>query len=161
MTLRSSICKIKYILWLLPLIIFAGCIKTSFQPIPPYYKLWIKPENSPLDSRIALLECGWPSPWPTGHGSDVATMSANDKTLADRCMEISGFSYKDPFNGYRRKLICSDPWVAKYPACQHDAIIPTRSVERRLNSYYCTGYGKNTPECLPPGHEYVPQQQSE
>lgn len=44
-------------------------------------------------------------------------------------------------------------------ACQPDAIIPTRSVERRLSSAYCKGYGKNTPECLPPGQEYVPQQQ--
>jgi len=118
---------------------------------------WIKSGASPYESKVALLECGWPSPWPTGYGSDVARLSANDKTLADRCMEISGFRYNDPFSGYRQKLVCSDTWVAKYPACQPDAAIPTRSVERRLNSYYCTNYGKNTPECQPPGQEFIPQ----
>ena len=46
-------------------------------------------------------------------------------------------------------------------ACQLNAIIPTRSIERRLNSYYCTNYGKNTPECLPPGQEYIPQQNTQ
>ena len=41
-------------------------------------------------------------------------------------------------------------------ACQPNATIPTRSIQHRLNSHYCTSYGKNTPECLPPGQEYNP-----
>ena len=134
------------LLFLVPLTL-SGCLKSSFKPIPPYYQLWSKPGASPLNVKVALLECGWPSPSPSGYGADVASMSANDKTLADLCMEKSGFISKDPFNGYRQSRTCNAPWTAKFPACQPDAVIPTRSVERRLNSEYCKTWGKPTLEC--------------
>lgn len=141
--------------------LMTGCIKSSFQPIPPLYMLWVKSGASHLDVKMALMECGWPSPNPSGYGQDTADMSPNDRALTNLCMEKSGFATKDPFNGYKLIPTCEQPYQVKYPACQPNAIIPTRSVERRLNSAYCKGYGKNTSECLPPGQEYVPQEHTQ
>ena len=116
------------------MILLSGCnIASRFQPVPDYYLLWTKPGATELDVKRALMECGWPSPSPTGSGPDVAHMSRNDKALANLCMIRAGFTYHDPFkmNGGYCKL---DPSL---PACQPGAEIPKPSKDRRLNSEYC------------------------
>lgn len=74
------------------------------------------------------------------------------------------------------KDACADVRYRDYPACQPNAVIPTPSAERRLNSWYCkvkSDYeyclehalapklcslervANPPPECLPPGQEYT------
>lgn len=160
------------------LIFFSGCIKASFQPIPPLFMLWKKPGATQLEVKMALLECGKPSPNPTGYGAEVANISPNERVLADLCMEKSGFVTQDPFSAYKVVPTCKQSYHASFPACQPDAIIPTRSVERRLNSWYCKLKTDHDyclkhavvpsackqdnikylpPECQPPGQEFIPQ----
>jgi len=119
-----------------------GCT-SGFKPPPPAYDRWKKSNVIKLEIKKALLECGYPTP------SGVNAGSSNYEIARwNRCMKNSGFSKDEYFcEGLH------DP----PPACQPDAIIPVRNVERRLNSHYCTNYGKSTPECQPPGQEFTPQ----
>ena len=116
------------------MILLSGCnIASKFQPVSDAYLLWTKPGATELDVKKALMECGWPSPSPSGQGPDVAHMSLNDMALADLCLIKAGFTYHDPFkmNGSFCRL---DPSL---PACQPGAEIPKPSKERRLKSEYC------------------------
>jgi len=160
------------------LILFTGCIKSSFQPIPPLYMLWKKPGATQLEVKMALLECGKPSPNPRGYGLNIADISPNDRVLADLCMEKLGFVTQDPFSAYKVVSTCKQSYHVNLPACQTDAIIPTPSVERRLNSWYCklqTDYAyclkhavvpsackqdnfkHPSPECQLSAQEFIPQ----
>lgn len=120
---------------------------SGFKPPPPAFDRWQKPNVTKLEIKIALLECGYPTP------SGISAGNSNDEIARwNRCMKNSGFSKDEYF---------CDGLHNPPPSCQPDAIIPTRNVERRLNSAYCKGYGKNTPECLPLGQEHIPQQQTQ
>lgn len=107
--------------------------------------------------RKALLECGSSIP-----GRDMEFVMPDGKRFPDvdsnklvsvaKCMEISGFPNKHPYD------LCTG-WTEKgkqipnnFPACQPDAVIPKRSVENRLNSPYCKIYPKSK-ICQP---DYVP-----
>lgn len=138
------------VLLFLPLLI--ACTR-GFKPPPNTYETWEKKGETFLDIKRALLECGYRNPTGGGNGWDMdATI------LAQKCMLAEGYIQKS------RIKVCSG-WITAdgvkhkntSPACQPDAIIPTRSVVRRLNSYYCTNYGKNTPECQSPGQGNAPQ----
>lgn len=141
------------VLLFLPLLI--ACTR-GFKPPPNTFETWEKKGETLLDIKRALLECGYRNPSGGGNGWDMDTT-----ILAQKCMLAEGYIQKS------RIKVCSG-WITSdgvkhentSPACQPDAIIPTRSVERRLNSYYCTNYGKNTPECQPPGQESIPQKSS-
>lgn len=122
--------------WIVPFLIIglAGCsIRSKFQPVPDEYLLWTKPGATELDVKKALMECGLPSPSPSGSGPDVAHMNRNDNALVDLCLMGSGFTYHNPFK--RNSSYCkNDPSL---PACQPGAEIPKPSKELRLNSEYC------------------------
>ncbi|MBY0346128.1 MAG: hypothetical protein K2P98_04595, partial [Neisseriaceae bacterium] len=52
-----------------------------------------------------------------------------DRTSVEQCMIHSGFAVP------KREQNCT--YNLQNPICQPNAVIPTRSVERRLNSYFC------------------------
>ena len=118
-------------------VFLTGCnIESKLQPVADYYKLWSRPGTMELEVKKTLMECGWPSPDPSGSGLDVAHMTRNDKALADLCMKKAGFSYRDPF-GYNGSFCKLDPTL---PACQPGAEIPKPSKEKRMNTRYCKDY---------------------
>ena len=155
------------------LLSLAGCAK-PFQPVPPAYKSWLKPNVSELDVKKALLECGKPSPRPSVNSYKYAFGLEEPDELLDMilktnaCMENIG--YKRPRGYYTVAQYCSWDRHKHLPACQPVAEILEPSVERRLNSWWCKiktdyeyckqhavnpaacnpeGYKKPPPECLP------------
>ncbi|GHU17024.1 hypothetical protein FACS189475_00190 [Betaproteobacteria bacterium] len=95
----------------------------------------------------------------------------NNSFMATGCMQKAGFVSK---SGGVSKSCQIHSRFKSLPACQPDAIFPERSVERRLNSWYCRNlpkidreycrklnfrpaacdrpeedYNKPPPECLP------------
>lgn len=115
-------------------VILSGCnIASKFQPLPDYYLVWTKPGTTELDVKKALMECGLPSPSPTGNGPDVAHMSLNDMALSDLCMVNAGFTYHDSFK--RNSSFCKS--YPSLPACQPGAKIPKPSKALRLNNDLC------------------------
>lgn len=101
---------------------------------------WMKHGATRLDIRKALLECGSPSTqvdrfiYEKSLGIKDDDDILNHGLLTHACMENSGYQYwrKGAFADY-----CSVYNYKHLPACQAGATIPERSVERRLNSWYC------------------------
>lgn len=60
----------------------------------------------------------------------------NYNIMTNFCMERSGFTRIGRLDA--TATVCSWEHNAHLPACQPGAEIPTRSVERRLNSWHCT-----------------------
>ena len=99
------------------------------------------------DVRTALLECGSSVPgrdmeFVMPGGKRFPNTDSNKLVSIAKCMEISGFPNKHPYD------LCTG-WTENgkhvpnnLPACQPDAVIPKRSVENRLNSLYCQHYPK-------------------
>ncbi|PIT68205.1 hypothetical protein [Bartonella tribocorum] len=121
------------------LFFMAGCYPE--QPSKTIVDAWEKPGADQLEIKKALLECG------------VQYLDGRlniDKTLEEKfnaeesesvCMRQAGFQEK-------WEMV---KWCEKYenlPICQPDAVIPKRSVERRLNSPHCEEH-KEQPECQP------------
>ena len=139
---------------LIPLLFFlAACGKYSIRnidnPTPrPDYGGWMKPDGSimtDLEGKRALLECGDPSPSMNRFIEEKALgitngdESHNYSFTVRGCMEQSGLSRNPSWGkGWSLKETCMlHPRYASYPACQPGAVFPQRSVERRLNSWYC------------------------
>ena len=143
-----------------------------FQPVAPTYQLWSKRGTSELEIRKALLECGKPAPNVTVEMYSYAFGIKDDDAWFNKsfegsaCMENAGFKPRQ----YTVKEYCSWERYRHLSICQPGAVIPTRSVERRLNSWYCKlktdyeyclkhavvpnsceaeGYKNPPPECLP------------
>jgi hypothetical protein len=118
-------------------------IRNIDKPAPKSYEGWLKPDGSSLpinEARRALLECGAPSPEITSFVYEKAMgLYDEDDKLRDSfeitgCMEKAGFKRR----WTSQKKDCSlYPRYAQFPACQPNATFRTRSVERRLNSWYC------------------------
>ena len=104
--------------------------------------------------RVALLECGANVP---GDEMEYRTPDGKifppafkeyESVLIGKCMKNSGFSYNDD-------RVCAggvdiSGKLVIPPACKSDGekLIPTRSIENRLNSLYCKSYPK-TDICQP------------
>lgn len=112
----------------------AGCAK-AYQPVPPSYERWVKTGSIELDVKKVLLGCGFPHPT----GETVSSeRPLNEVVLTHRCIVNAGYVYTNPITG--EQDLNNEMWCSNrpdLPACQPDAIIPTPSVERRLNSPYC------------------------
>lgn len=102
---------------------------------------WEKFGADQFEVKKALLECG------IQHldGRLDTEKNTDEKFNAEEsvnvCMIQAGFQDK----------LGRVKWCEKYenlPICQPDAIIPQRSVERRLNSPHCEEH-KEQPECQP------------
>ncbi|QEE12004.1 hypothetical protein MNL01_03040 [Bartonella krasnovii] len=134
--------KIRFnLLSLLILLSIAGCdIENIDKPAPAYVSMWEKPGADFTEVGKALLECGMPSLIDQDSAND--NRSDNEIATIHLCMLQAGFRYKGgggwcfPFN------------YKNLPICRPGAVIPKRSVEKRLNSPYCKKY-KNADECQP------------
>jgi hypothetical protein len=89
-------------------------------------------------------------------GNRFPDSDSNKLVSVAKCMEISGFPNKHPYD------LCTG-WTENgkhvpnnLPACQPDAVIPKRSVENRLNSLYCQYYSK-VAMCQPIYDPHAPQ----
>jgi hypothetical protein len=116
------------------------CVSNIGKAVPAY-QLWEKSRESDLDVLKAYLECGGEYPYV---GSPK---NPDDIVFTYVCLENSGYmkvSYLD------RQPTCSKEYNKGSPACQPGAVIPTPSVERRLNGSYCKkDWNRNKRECQP------------
>jgi hypothetical protein len=116
-----------------------GCTPFGgFKPPPMWWERFLDVGVNEERMRVAMLECGSNVPGeaiefspPDGNGMLVPQQSLNQMILISKCMKASGFPYRDTGTCDRWKDL---------PACKPDAVIPTRSVENRLNSPYCKTY---------------------
>ena len=147
--------------------IISGCVSNYFQPPKPEYEYWRKNKQSTIQIKKALLECGKPSPSPTirtyefAFGYSSAEKRRNHSLTANACMEAAGF--KDVTTTVRE--VCTWDHRDHLPICQPGAEIPKRSVDRRLNSWWCrihTDYkfcldrAVNPAACHPDDHKNPP-----
>lgn len=110
----------------------SGCAGKIFQPSPPAFLNWISPGSSVVEVKKKLLECGMPEP--TSKTAAYYELSINERASISFCMERSGFHRKSG-----RSTWCENYREIDLPVCSSGAVIPTPSVERRLNSPYCRG----------------------
>ncbi|UTO28999.1 hypothetical protein [Bartonella harrusi] len=102
--------------------------------------VWEKLGADSTEIGKALLECGLPH---LNYLEDeVQKLSDNDSATIDACMIQAGFHYKG------RGYWCSPFRWETLPICQRGAVIPKRSVEKRLNSPFCKE-SPVQPECKP------------
>lgn len=119
------------------ILVVNGCAK-PFQPVPPTFKMWQKTGVSEVDIKKALLECGYPTPFGVRGGKAERSVTENEYSFSQLCMEESGFKYRD-------RRYCD--LVPRLEACQPGSsqFVPKRNINRRLNSAYCID--NNLPAC--------------
>ncbi len=130
------------LLSLLILLTVTGCdIENIDKPPPGEVAGWKKPGADFTEVGKALLECGMPH---LNYLEDeVQKLSNNDNATIDACMVQAGF--RDRYGG---PSWCENHWMENLPICQPGAVIPKRSVEKRLNSPFCKR-SPVQPECKP------------
>ena len=132
-----------------------GCTPFGgFKSIPDTYLLYRKNGSSDFETQKALLECGYANPYSgvPDWSNDVGYEGYYEQEPLRRgCMLKDGFVDK-----LNNDSLCKHPNYRLTPACQPDAVIPTRSIERRLNSVFCKQYPR-AQVCQPSGQEVVPQ----
>jgi len=128
------------------LIVLGGCgsIHGPFgigtQPAPPTYEQWHKPGATKIEVKKALLECGEPSTVRDTHiyekvlGLKDPDELQNHFFLVEHCMEESGFIVPGTKTTAE---YCSWDRHRHLPACQPQTPLQKRSIERRMNSWYC------------------------
>ncbi|WP_375607590.1 MULTISPECIES: hypothetical protein [unclassified Bartonella] len=103
---------------------------------------WKKPGADFTEVGKALLECGMPTPYYTDPES--RKLSNNAWATIHACMVQAGFHYENEHEGGW----CYTFRAENLPICRPGAVVPQRSVKKRLNSPFCKKY-KNAPECKP------------
>ncbi|WP_375645224.1 hypothetical protein, partial [Bartonella sp. MR100HLJHH] len=89
---------------------------------------WEKPGADFTEIGKALLECGMPTPYDAD--PENQNRSFNQMATIDACMLQAGFNYKyDVGGGW-----CGNHKAENLPICRPGAVIPQRSVKKRLNS---------------------------
>ncbi|UTO28639.1 hypothetical protein [Bartonella harrusi] len=132
----------KQLLKLLGAIILLSIVGCQFnKPPTSSLAMWEKPGADFTEVGKALLECGMPTPYDVF--PENQKLSLNKKALIDSCMVQSGFRYKDEVGTW-----CENVQGKDLPACRPGAVIPQRSVKRRLNSPFCKK-SPVQPECKP------------
>ncbi|WP_208442088.1 hypothetical protein [Bartonella raoultii] len=121
------------------LVSITGC--NIDKPSPGYIYMWEKPGADFTEIGKALLECGMPSPYDAD--PETRNLSINAIETIHGCMLQSGFYYKDKWGGW-----CGNHKAENLPICRPGAVIPKRSVKKRLNSPFCKKY-KNSRKCQP------------
>ncbi|MEL6088843.1 hypothetical protein [Bartonella schoenbuchensis] len=125
------------------LLSIAGC--SLGRPATSSIGMWEKPGADFTEIGKALLECGMPTPF--DRDSENQKASINTKATVYACMLQDGFRYKD------KEVLNMGGWCYTFreenlPICQPGAVIPRRSVKKRLNSPFCKQY-KNSRKCQP------------
>ena len=129
--------------------LFCGCTPFGgFGPPPNIHQLYEKKGLSDINFGKVLLECGYENPY-DGDSSHPSDEYLNQEPNRQKCMAIDGFIYKGT-------PVCKISYFTNTPACQPNAVVPTRNVERRLNSVFCKQYPR-AQVCQPSGQEVVPQ----
>ncbi|WP_254474196.1 hypothetical protein [Bartonella sp. B1098] len=123
------------------LFVMAGCYPE--QPSRTAVDTWEKSGADQLEVKKALLECGMQ--YLDGRLNTDKSMNErfNEEETVSVCMIQAGFQDK-----VGRVKWCEKEKYENLPICQPDAVIPQRSVERRLNSPHCEEH-KEQPECQP------------
>ncbi|WP_343358312.1 hypothetical protein AAJP84_01610 [Bartonella schoenbuchensis] len=121
------------------LLSIAGC--QFNKPPSGYLAAWEKPGADFTEIGKALLECGMPTPF--DKDPESRKISINAKASIEACMLQDGF--RDKVGG---GTWCDNYKSENLPICQPGAVIPRRSVKKRLNSPFCKQY-KNADECQP------------
>ncbi|OLL52010.1 hypothetical protein AT238_02695 [Bartonella henselae] len=122
------------------LFIITGC--QFNKPPPGYLTAWEK--NGVTDFTEvgkALLECGMPSL--IDADSENRKLSYNAWATIDACMVQAGFRDKVGGGSW-----CENHKVENLPICRPGAVIPKRSVKKRLNSPFCKKHPEQY-ECYP------------
>ncbi|WP_375653561.1 hypothetical protein, partial [Bartonella sp. MR110HLJHH] len=118
--------QILKLLGVVTLLNIAGC---QFNKTPSSsLAMWEKPGADFTEVGKALLECGMPAPYDVF--PENRNLSNNAWATIHACMIQSGFRYKDQ----RRGGWCYTFRAENLPICRPGAVIPQRSVKKRLNS---------------------------
>ncbi|WP_375649274.1 hypothetical protein [Bartonella sp. AA78NXGY] len=117
----------------------AGC--QFNKPPSGYLTAWEKPGADFTEIGKALLECGMPTPYDTDPES--RKLSYNAIATIEACMIQSGF--RDKVGG---GTWCVNHKAEDLPICRPGAVIPQRSVKKRLNSPFCKKHPEQY-ECYP------------
>ncbi|WP_273760771.1 hypothetical protein [Bartonella sp. ML70XJBT.G] len=102
---------------------------------------WEKPGADFTEIGKALLECGMPTPYDVD--PENRKRSYNEKATTYACMVQAGF--RDKAGG---GTWCENHKAENLPICRPGAVIPQRSVKRRLNSPFCKKHPEQY-ECYP------------
>ncbi|GAB2590519.1 hypothetical protein GCM10027066_32400 [Dyella jejuensis] len=88
-----------------------------------------------MDVKKAMLECGYPNPYEIRTPTSLTTL--NEIVLISRCMNTSGFSYKEQINFcvYHKEL----------NACQMDGGV-ARDINKRRYGRFCLAHSSD-PVC--------------
>ncbi|WP_396583930.1 hypothetical protein [Bartonella grahamii] len=123
----------------LTLLIITGC---QFNKTPTSsIGAWEKPGADFTEVAKALLECGMPTPYDVF--PENRKQSINAKATIYACMVQSGF--RDKVGG---GTWCENHKAENLPICRPGAVIPQRSVKKRLNSPFCKKHPEQY-ECYP------------
>ncbi|GAA5105663.1 hypothetical protein [Bartonella jaculi] len=135
--------KILKLLSGIALFVISGCFED--QPPRTAVDVWKKSGADKLEIKKALLECGTTFSDDFSESESIIRERLNMDASVDACMIQAGFHHE-----FGEPNWCEDEKYKAYnlPICQPDAVIPQRSVERRLNSPYCKE-NKAQPECQP------------
>ncbi|MEL6093024.1 hypothetical protein [Bartonella schoenbuchensis] len=103
--------------------------------------MWEKPGADFTEIGKALLECGMPTPYDVD--PENKKLSNNTYATIYACMIQDGFRYKNKDGNW-----CENYKSENLPICQPGAVIPRRSVKKRLNSPFCKQHPEQY-ECQP------------
>ncbi|UNF45994.1 hypothetical protein MNL06_02550 [Bartonella krasnovii] len=117
----------------------AGC--QFNKPPPGYIYMWVKPGADFTEVGKALLECGMPTPYDVD--PENRKLSYNAWATIESCMLQAGFR-----NRYGHPTWCEIRKAENLTICRPGAVIPQRSVKRRLNSPFCKKHPEQY-ECYP------------
>ncbi|WP_375659550.1 hypothetical protein [Bartonella sp. MR30HLJHH] len=132
--------QILKLLGVVTLLNIAGC---QFNKTPSSsLAMWEKPGADFTEVGKALLECGMPAPYDVF--PENRNLSNNAWATIHACMIQSGFRYKDQRGGGW----CYTFRAENLPICRPGAVIPQRSVKKRLNSPFCKKHPEQY-ECKP------------
>ncbi|UTO28637.1 hypothetical protein [Bartonella harrusi] len=132
----------KQILKLLSTIILLSIVGCQFNKTPTSsLAAWKKPGADFTEVGKALLECGMPTPYDVF--PENQKLSNNALATIHACMVQSGFRYEERGGGW-----CVNHKAENLPICRPGAVIPQRSVKRRLNSPFCKQHPEQY-ECYP------------
>ncbi|SSZ40861.1 Uncharacterised protein [Bartonella grahamii] len=132
--------QILKLLGVVTLLNIAGC---QFNKTPSSsLAMWEKPGADFTEVGKALLECGMPAPYDVF--PENRNLSNNAWATIHACMIQSGFRYKDQRGGGW----CYTFRAENLPICRPGAVIPQRSVKKRLNSPFCKKHPEQY-ECYP------------
>ncbi|WP_375686251.1 hypothetical protein [Bartonella sp. AP65SXKL] len=122
------------------LLVITGC--QFNKPPAGYFTVWEKSGADRLEVKKALLECGMPAPYDVF--PENRNLSNNAWATIEACMIQAGFHDKyDRGGGW-----CGNHKAENLPICRPGAVIPQRSVKKRLNSPFCKKHPEQY-ECYP------------